>query len=93
MGDALRTQLFWFRLISFVGLIIVVAGVALLAQGNAIKAEAIDQNDPADYADMMEEAHEDISYGWGLLAVGVGLLATLYIAEFLFTNIEFRKRY
>ena len=89
--EAFRTSSFWFKMMSLVGFFILISGIALLAQGNLINAQAVDKaNDPDDRRDMEYQAYSTMSWGWFAVALGLTWMGMVLFMEYLLNNVELR---
>jgi hypothetical protein len=96
LGEAFRSPVFYFRIFTLVGFLIIMAGVALVAEGHLIEAEAYeilndndsDAGDMDKAQDMLMDAPMKLSQGYTAVAVGLAIIGIVVFMEYLLTNVQ-----
>ena len=92
-GEALKAPPFWYKLFLFIGFISIIAGAALIAEGNLGLSQASEDVDPTDteeiedQQEITEESFSTMSQGYGAIAVGLTFIGVVLFIEFLLGNI------
>ncbi len=86
-GEALKAPPFWYKLFLFIGFISIIAGAALIAEGNLGLSQISDADDHEEEVDIQEQSFSTMSQGYGAIAVGLTFIGVVLFIEFLLGNI------